>query len=75
MVAYANAKYSTALENFSKAVEYYPNCHASIRTAIACCCYKLQDYGRAKLAVLRGVNLDVSKTVVHIPFDLTFINL
>lgn len=59
MVAFANAKYSTALENFSKAVEYYPNCHASIRTAIACCCYKLQDYDRAKLAVHRGVNLDV----------------
>jgi len=59
MVAYANSKFSVALEHFSKAVEYYPQCHASVRAAIACCCYKLQDYERAKLAVQRGIQLDV----------------
>jgi len=60
MVAYANSKFSNALEHFSKAVEYYPDCHASVRTAIACCCYKLQEYERAKLTVQRGIKLDPS---------------
>jgi tetratricopeptide (TPR) repeat protein len=58
-VAFGRQKYSTALENFCKAVQCHPSCGAGIRVAIANCCFRLGQYERAKFALDKALSLDV----------------
>jgi tetratricopeptide (TPR) repeat protein len=60
MVAFSQNNYQSALDYFSRAVTTHPYCDPSIRTAIACCCFKLQQYDRARLALHRANTLDPS---------------
>jgi len=59
MVSYATQRYEVALGHFTKAVQTNPSASgASVRRAIACCCFKLEQYDRAKAALLKCVALD-----------------
>ena len=58
-VAYAKKKYSTALDFFVKAIQCNPlKCGNNVRIALATCCFKLEQYDRARLAVDRVLSLD-----------------
>jgi len=56
-----NQKYDTAMEYFIKAVHvnHVASGHG-VRFAVACSLYKLQQYDRAKLALEKCLNVDVS---------------
>ena len=58
-MAFAQQKYSVALDHLLKALQATPSCGASIRVAIATCCFKLEQYDRALAAVERALSLDV----------------
>jgi hypothetical protein len=59
MVAYSQNNFQSALDNFCRAVNTHPDCDASVRTAIACCAFKLQQYDRSRLALQRASAIDV----------------
>jgi RNA polymerase-associated protein CTR9 len=59
MVAFSQNNYPSAMDYFSRAVTTFPGCHASVRTAISCCSFKLQQYDRARLALHRANEIDV----------------
>lgn len=59
IVSYARQKYQMALDQFTKAVECHPSCSASVRLAIACCCFRLEQYERARLAIDRALTMEV----------------
>jgi tetratricopeptide (TPR) repeat protein len=59
MVSFSQSNFQSALDNFSRAISTFPDCHASVRTAISCCCFKLQQYDRARLALHRANSIDV----------------
>ncbi len=49
-VAYGKKKYTTALDFFVKAMNLNPvGCGTNVRIAIAVCCFKLEQYERARL--------------------------
>ena len=60
MVSYANQKYEQSLNHFVKAV-HVNHCASghTVRLAIACCCFKLHQYDRAKLALEKSLSIDV----------------
>ena len=60
MVAYARQRYQVALDHFSKAIMTNPACGGTVRMAVVCCCFKLEQYDRAKLAVDKALALEVS---------------
>ena len=61
LVAYASLRYDVALGHFSKAVQTNPVASgASVRLAVALCCYKLELYDRARAAIEKCIQLDVS---------------
>lgn len=62
LVAYANEKYQVALDHFSNAINNNPNCTASVRLVVACCCFKLGQYERSKLAAERAFALEPGST-------------
>ena len=64
MVAFAQSKFQIALDNFSRAIVSHPHCSATVRTAVATCCYKLQQYDRARLAVQGAAANDVSYCIL-----------
>ncbi len=49
-MAYSNKKFQAALDHFSKAIISNPACGARVRLAVACCCYKLEQFDRAGMA-------------------------
>jgi len=55
---YAEGKWQLALEHFSKAIQANPGCPASVRVAVASCCFKLGQYGKARLAANVAVEID-----------------
>ena len=58
-VAYAKRRYSAAIDYFVRAVHSNPlKCDNNVRVAIATCCFKLEQYDRAKLAVDRVLSID-----------------
>lgn len=60
-MAYASLRYDVALGHFSKAVQTNPVASgASVRLAVALCCYKLELYDRARAAIEKCIQLDVS---------------
>lgn len=61
IVDFANQKISSALDCFTKSLTINPSCDASIRTAIAICCYKAGQYDRAKLALKRSCDIEVKQ--------------
>lgn len=60
MTAFSVNNFQQALDYFLRAVTTHPGCDATVRSAIACCCFKLQQYDRARLALDRANNIDVS---------------
>lgn len=58
-VAYAGKKYTVALDYFVKAIQCNPlKCGNNVRIALATCCFKLEQYDRARLAVDRVLSID-----------------
>jgi tetratricopeptide (TPR) repeat protein len=61
VVSYAAQKYDAALGFLTKAVQTNPEASgAGVRTAVALCCFKLEQYDRARLALEKSLALDVS---------------
>jgi Flp pilus assembly protein TadD len=60
MTAYSQGNYQLALDHLTKAVMNNPKCSPTVRIAIACCCFKLQQFDRARYAVHRATAMDVS---------------
>ena len=60
VVAFSRNKYQVALEHFVKAIQEHPACGAEVRVAIASCCFKLEQYDRARAAIETAISLDVS---------------
>lgn len=60
VVNYANGKYTIARDHFSKAIQSHPACSATVRVALASCCFKLEEYDRAKHVLESAIKLDVS---------------
>ena len=60
VVAYARQKYGPALEHFSKAIQAHPGCSATVRVAVASCCFKLEQYEKARSAIDKAISLDPS---------------
>jgi TolA-binding protein len=60
-VAYAREKYSIAIEHFAKALQSHPKCDtsASVRVAIAGCCFRLKQYDRAKVILEKALAIEV----------------
>lgn len=68
MANYAQERYQPALDYFTKAIQRHPTCGASVRVAVTCCCFKLEQYDRARAAVDRAVKMEVTMNVnVHMP--------
>ena len=62
LVAYSSQKYQSALDHFIKALQANPvTAGASVRLAIAVCCFKLEQFDRARVAVEKCIALDVSE--------------
>lgn len=59
MVNFAQDKVQTALDYFIQALQSFPSCGASVRMAIATCCFKLKQYDRGKAALDRAFEMDV----------------
>lgn len=55
---YAEGKYQQALEHFAKAIQANPACPPSVRVAVASCCFKLGQFGKARLAANVAVEMD-----------------
>ncbi|KAJ1439799.1 hypothetical protein B484DRAFT_427567, partial [Ochromonadaceae sp. CCMP2298] len=65
IVAFANQRYEQALAHLVKAVQANPLASgASVRLAIACCCFKLEQYDRAKLALEKCARIDPANVKV-----------
>jgi tetratricopeptide (TPR) repeat protein len=64
IVAYSREKYSFALEHFSKALQKHPKSPASIRVAIASCCFKLKHFDRARAILEKALASDPSNADV-----------
>ncbi len=63
MVSYAALKYDTALSYYVKAVQINPEASgATVRTAVALCCFKLEQYERARVALEKSLAIDVSSS-------------
>lgn len=60
VVAYARQKFGPALEHFSKAIQAHPGCSATVRVAVASCCFKLEQYEKARSAIDKAISLDPS---------------
>lgn len=59
-MSYAALKYDLALSYFVKAVQTNPEASgASVRTAVALCCFKLEQFDRARLALEKSLAVDV----------------
>lgn len=62
MVSYVAQKYELALSHFVKAVQTNQEASgASVRIALALCCFKLEQYDRARMALEKSLSIDVSK--------------
>jgi hypothetical protein len=59
-VAFAQNRPKVALDYFSRAITANPSCDASVRTAVACCCFKSEQYDRAEGALVAATNMHVS---------------
>lgn len=60
-MSYAANKYDVSLSYFVKAVQANSNAAgASVRTAIALCCFRLEQYDRARQALEKSLAVDVS---------------
>lgn len=59
---YTEAKYELALEHFLKGIQSFPSTNATLRVAIAACCYRLGYYERANAAIDSALNLDPSNS-------------
>ena len=60
IIAYTREKYSVALEHLSKALQTHPKCSAaaSLRVAIASCCFKLKQFDRARSIIEKALAID-----------------
>jgi Tfp pilus assembly protein PilF len=66
VVTFAAGKHEQALGYFVKAVQTNPVASgATVRTALALCCFKLEQYDRARLALEKSLSIDV-----RLPFAL-----
>ena len=62
LVSFASQQYQQALGHFVKAVQTNPAASgASVRLAVAACCFKLEQYDRARVALDKCTALDVSE--------------
>ena len=59
-VSLALRQTKVALEYFAKAIELNPACSATVRIALAVCCFDLQQFERSRLAVKRALSLEPS---------------
>ncbi len=60
-MSYAAQRYEAAAGHFTKALETNPAASgSSVRLALALCCYRLEQYDRARAAVEKCLSLDVS---------------
>ena len=57
-VSFGMRQPKAALECFTKAIELNPACSASVRIALAVCCFELQQFERSRLAVKRALCLE-----------------
>jgi tetratricopeptide (TPR) repeat protein len=60
IVAYTREKFSSAMDHFSKALQTHPKCSAaaSVRVAIASCCFKLKQFDRARAILEKALVAD-----------------
>ena len=60
IVAYTREKFTTAMDHFSKALQTHPKCAAaaSVRVAIASCCFKLKQFDRARAILEKALVVD-----------------
>ena len=60
IIAYTREKYSVAMEHLSKALQTHPKCSAaaSVRVAIASCCFKLKQFDRARSIIEKALAID-----------------
>ena len=74
LVSYATQRYEMAVSHFAKAVQTNPVASgATVRLAVALCCYKLEQYDRARAAIEKCIQLDVRRRApfVHgLRFDI-----
>jgi hypothetical protein len=61
------------LNKFIEAISSNPACSGSVRLAVACCCFKLQQYDRAKAAIDKALYLDVSVFFLSFYTNIVFI--
>ena len=57
-LAYMDGKYQNALEYFTKAIQNHHGCDASVRVAVAACCFKLQQYEKSRKATEYAISMD-----------------
>lgn len=62
-MAYCKEKYGVAMEHFSKALQRHPKSLSSIRVVIASCCFKLNQFDRARAILEKALAFDVSINV------------
>lgn len=60
-------RYEAALGHFAKALQTNPVASgASVRMAVALCFYKLEQYDRARAAIEKCIQLDVSGRILSL---------
>lgn len=61
-MSYASQRYDQAVGHFVKAVQTNPGTSgASVRMAVALCCFKLEQYDRARIALEKCLSIDVRR--------------
>ena len=75
VVAFNRGNLPQALDYLSKAVCTNPSCDASLRLAVSVCCFKLEQFDRAKVAADRALSLEVHSlhcSIVPINYIVVF---
>lgn len=75
LVSYATVRYEAALTHFTRAVSTNPVASgASVRMAVALCFYKLEQYDRARAAIEKCIQLDVSYQALNVNVVIVRLN-
>lgn len=71
LVSFALQRYDQAMGHFVSAVQTSPNTSgATVRMAVALCCFKLEQFDRARIALEKCLSVDVSKAYATLVFIL-----
>lgn len=73
-MAYSKGDFKTALSRFIEAITINPACAGSVRLALACCCFKLEEYDRTKAALDKAFEIDVCYCLPPITISCDFIS-